>query len=374
MDCWLNFSPIKGRGRSLPNVLKYVVLVFMALCMPLNGYAQSDGDVSEQRPWQVCNETSYILNIAVASVTQGEGNSPLTVKGWHRLRSGKCQIMAVEQGTPRYVYARSASLHQGGVREWKGRRSFCVGVKEDDFTASTNTACNLQDKVFADFLRVVPTEERTAFVEPANYGKKAETAGLQRLLMDNNYAITRVDGLGGRRTSNTLDTFLKDHKLSTNSSLGARLDALEKFATAAQSTIGLTICSTASARIWSAIAYRADGYWESKGWWPIEPNSCVRPLARNLKNMEAHVYARLEVTGQQDRILIVPQLPARNAKKVSNKEFCISEAGFAAITHEFCEDQGYVSAQFKPVSNIQTGVTLSLSDAEFKQTTLAGLR
>lgn len=289
--------------------------------------------------------------------------------------------MAVEKGTPRYVYARSSSLHQGGIREWKGQHSFCVGDPKSDvgFTAQTDINCKDQNLTQASFLRVIPTEIRTAFVEPADYGKKAQTAGLQRLLMDNNHSIKRVDGIGGRRTSNTLRAFLKAQKLPNGLSLNEQLDALETAARDAQKSVGLTICNTARTTIWSAMAYRADKtkanvHWESRGWWPIAPKACVHPFAQSLKDMEAYVYARLEVAGQNDLVLKMPATPTNTTKKSVNKEFCISEAGFAAVLHEFCEDQGYVSARFKPLSNTQTGTTLTLSEADFVQTSSSGLR
>lgn len=360
------------------------VTACVSLCgIPILASAQTipETENGDQRQWQVCNETSFILNIATASVAEGMANAPLTVRGWQKLRAGKCQTMSVEKGTPRYVYARSSSVHQGGIREWTGKYNFCVADPHADtgFTAKTDIACDVQNLTSAKFLRVIPTEKRTAFVEPSDYGKKAQTAGLQRLLMDNNHDIKRVDGIGGRRTSNTLRAFLRAQKLPTGLSLNEQLDALETTAQAAQTSVGLTICNSAPTTLWSAIAYRAESgsanvHWESRGWWPVAPKACVRPFAQNLKGIETYVYARLEIEGQSDLVLKMPATPNDITEKSVNKEFCISEAGFAATMHEFCEDQGYVKARFKPVTNTETGVTLTLSESDFVQASASGLR
>lgn len=373
--------PIKVQVPSLRNLVKNTLCAtFMSALIAQTALAQENATLpnpsTAQRPWQVCNETSFILNIATASVNAQNPSSAIIARGWENLGAGKCLTMDVAKGTPRYVYARSSNIHQGGIREWKGRHPFCVAPMKKNFTAKTDQSCDAQDMRSADFLRVVPTEERTAFVEPANYGKRAQTAGLQRLLLDNNYSIKRVDGREGRRTSNTLNAFLKAEKLSSNLSLEAKLEALKQKAIKKQIDIGLTICNTAKSQIWSAVAYKEKHHWEARGWWPIKPNNCVRPYAGSLKGQQLHVYARLEVEGQTDRILALHATPTEESSnaKSSTKAFCISEASFSAVAHEFCQDQGYVSARFKAMPNIQTGATISLGDIDFKKRATNGLR
>ena len=318
----------------------------------------------EQPPWQVCNETSFILNIATAAVPEKDAGTTLTVTGWQKIRPGACQIMTAKKGTPRYVYARSDSVHQGGIREWKGQHEFCVGG--DDFTAKTDISCALQNLKPARFLRVIPTEERTAFTEPAGFGKKAETAGLQRLLLDNNYDIKRVDGMGGRRTSNTLNKFLKDSKLERSISTEDKFTALETSALELQSSVGITLCNDAGARLWSAVAYHTDAGFESRGWWPIEAGECARPFTSNLIKRDAHFYARLETMNADDKILKVSKKDA--------KEFCVGESKFSAVRHEFCEDQGYIAARFKALPNDKIGAKISLKIEDFTAASLSGLR
>lgn len=326
----------------------------------------------------MCNETSYILNIAIASIYEDDGTGQMSVKNWQKLRAGKCLTADVKKSAPRYVYARSHPVHQGNIHEWKGQHAFCISpdtitpTDQPLFSIQAEQTCGAQNMLSADFLRVIPTEKRTAFVEPNNYGKKAETAGLQRLLQDNSHDIKRIDGIGGRRTSNTLQAFLKDKKLKPGLSLDAKLDALEIGALAAKPSVGVHLCNDSSKRIWSALAWRANTHWESQGWWPIDPKSCANPFTRSLKNADVFLYARLETETPQD--LVLKPISTNDKAKTEEKNFCIGASSFAAVTHEFCRDQGYISAKFKPLPNNKTGVKLTLRDQDFIKPSLSNLR
>ncbi|MCF6274471.1 MAG: DUF1036 domain-containing protein [Robiginitomaculum sp.] len=349
------------------------ILVFcLALSIGLPSFAQETAvQISEQTlpppiqpPWQVCNETSFILNIATAGVLEGQAGQPVSVWGWQNLRPGKCQIVDVEKGTPRFVYARSDAMHQGGVREWKGRYDYCVA--EEDFTAKADISCALQNMTTKQFLQVIPTESRTAFVEPSDYGRLAETAGLQRLLGDNNYDIKRIDGRTGKRTTKTLQKFLKDHGLKSSISVDEQYTALQENALKVSKNIGIRLCNKTTARLWAALAYKNEGATESRGWWPIDKGTCIQPLTKNLDGRDAHYYLRMETPAGADKIL---KVAAKDAK-----EFCIGPSKFSALRHEFCQDQGYVAARFKPVPTGKSGATIEFTDADFNDATVSGLR
>jgi len=329
-----------------------------------NASTQTPEQPNLQPPWQVCNETSYILNIAIAGVPEGQAGQSVSVWGWQSLRPGKCEIINVEKGTPRFVYARSDALHQGGVREWKGRYDYCVA--EEDFTAKTDISCEIQNMTMKQFLQVIPTESRTAFVEPSDYGRLAETAGIQRLLGDNNYDIKRIDGRTGRRTTNTMKKFLKDHALTSSINVDAQYKALQEAALKTKQDVGVRLCNKTTAKLWAALAYNDNGTVESRGWWPIEIDMCIQPFAENLKGRAVHYYVRQETIGGDDKIL-------RTATKDA-KSFCIGPSKFSAISHEFCQDRGYVSADFKSVPSDKMGAQIDLMDTDFNVAVVSGLR
>ena len=329
----------------------------------------ADDDNPIRPPWQVCNETSYVLRFATAMIPEGDKGTALQVSGWQRLIPGACETVRAEKGTPRFVYAQSAKHHQGGVREWKGKHDYCVAT--EDFTAKTDLSCALQNLEAKQFLRIIPTEERTAFVEPDNFGQKAVTAGLQRLLLDNNYEISRIDGITGRRTSKTLEKFLTDNKLSRDLDAEAQFNALIAGAIDTQKNTGLRVCNNSTRKVWTALAFTRDGYLESRGWWPLDVAQCERLYNASLKTSPLHFYARQESStdaneGAQDFIL---KVSANSAK-----ELCIGEAQFSAVRQEYCKDQGYIPANFHMLPTDSLGREINLTDASFASPVASGLR
>ncbi len=329
------------------------------------GQTNPPGEVAAQQPpWQVCNETSFVLDIASVTMPDAQSARILVSQGWIKLRPGACQAVAARKGAPRFVYARSASFHQGGIRQWQGPHNYCVAA--DNYSFSIGGDCQAQNLSTANFLRIIPTEQRTAFVEPADYGKKAQMAGLQRLLIDNNYALPRIDGIDGRRTMNLLDTFLEKQNLGTTISAEAKYEALEQAALASQPDIGVSFCNNSEARIWTAIGTLEDEGWKSTGWWPVEPQACVQVYNSSLLGKQAHYYARQENAEGRDKILNILSGAAR--------ELCIGEARFSAYTHGFCEDRGYVVAKFKALAEDEAGVVINLQDLDFHDASLNELR
>lgn len=327
----------------------------------------SDTSVFPEDSWNICNETSFVLRIATATLQDGK----MTPRGWNRVRPGACTSENPPPSSPRYVYAESETFHMGGVREWKGETQLCVD--ETDFEADATRSCALQDMETRAYLRVDPKERTTTFIEPDNFGKKAATAGLQRLLKDNGYKISRIDGLPGRRTSRTLNNFLKANDLERSLTEGQKFDVLMKSAAELQSTIGLTLCNNSNGKIWSAIAYQAEGEWESRGWWPIETEDCARSYPSPLENTNAHFFALQEqpVSEGEDRAPKDKRLRALTAKP---RQFCIAEGVFSAVGNEYCADRGYTPVSFRALPTDNPGVTLKLTDADFSLPSTTGLR
>ncbi len=317
--------------------------------------------------WNICNETSYVLR--VASATQESGK--MTPRGWDRVRPGGCLTKTPPMGTDRYVFAESAGFHIGRVREWKGTVSLCVDV--GDFESDASMSCKLQDMDTRPYLKVDPKEQTTTFIEPDNFGDKADTAGIQRLLRDNGYKISRIDGMKGRRTTRTLSTFLKENEIDGNPTTGEKFEALIKGAQEVQASIGLTLCNKSSQTIWSAIAYQSEGEWESRGWWPIDANDCARPFSDTLENSNAHFFALQEQpmsedseTRPKDRLL--------RTIAAKPRQFCVAEGVFSAIGDEYCSDRGYSPVSFRPLPTEETGTTVNLTDADFVEPSTTGLR
>ena len=322
--------------------------------------------IAAEPDWQICNETSFTLRIATVTAVDGK----LQPRGWSKLHAGNCMAHDAPKGTPRYVYAESSPAHRGGIREWKGTSLFCAG--DEDFIADTSIGCALQNLATRPYLSVDPSEKITTLVEIDDFGSKASVAGVQRLLQDNGYEITRIDGVAGLRTSRTLATFLKEQELPTSLSSQAQLEALEAKASEKIKAVGLTVCNKSSANIWAAIGHRRNGNWESKGWWEIKSEDCGQVFTESLISSEVSFYAlqsgRINEEGAKSDERILRSIAA------TPSQFCIADSRFSVLGRENCTDLGYKAANFRVLPIDKEGLSVELTDADFAEPSTSGLR
>ena len=194
--------------------------------------------------WEVCNETSYVLRFASAYIRSDR----MQAEGWNTVQPGACVDVITPKDSPRFLFAESLPFHRGGVREWKGAVELCA--EETDFTSDATDNCRLKNMDTRDYFAVNPTELQTAFIEPGDFGVNAEIAGLQRLLQDAGYKITRVDGLSGRRTLRTIATAKSDLELDKTATNQELISALIPKAEETRDTIGLDICNDGTKRMY----------------------------------------------------------------------------------------------------------------------------
>jgi uncharacterized membrane protein len=315
--------------------------------------------------WNICNETSYVLRLASAYIRSDR----LQTAGWSSIQPGACTAVVTPKNSPRFLFAESLPIHRGGVREWKGAVKLCA--TEDDFVSDATDNCQLKNMGTRNFFSVDPAEIRTALIEPNDFGETAEIAGLQRLLQDSGYKITRVDGLSGRRTIRTINEAKADLSLDKDATNQDLMAALIPAAKKARETVGLDICNDSTSRVYGAIAVQTDGNWTSRGWWPVEPGTCVKPYDRSLIGSQAHVFALQEAADENGET--APDRRLRS-ETVTPTQFCIAESRFAALGQENCLEQGYAAVAFRPVPTEADGQILRLTDADFVGGSADGLR
>ncbi len=326
--------------------------------------------------WNICNETSYILRLANATLRDSE----VKAQGWREVNPGQCIVESVVRGAPRFLYAESSYIHRGGIREWKGEVTLCA--QDSDFVSVATDDCRVNNFQTRNYFAVKPDEQTTTLIEPSDFGEKAQTAGIQRLLRDSGYQVTGIDGLPGRRTSRSLREFQKAKEFENLPEGNALIAVLAQAAKDIADEIGLEICNKSDTRIFTAIGLQEDGNWTSRGWWAIDPNNCVRPVTHSIQGLNAHYYALKEavapditdtrIVGQTGdkkiedlRLRSVATIPA---------QFCIAESQFSALGRELCLEGGYGVANFRPLPTDKDGVSVSLANTDFAAPSAAGLR
>lgn len=286
---------------------------------------------------EVCNETSFIVYSAIAFSEQGS----LISEGWIRLRPGECRI-ALPEPVPTddiFVFGRSSDAHRGGIREWTGPVSICVDQEDFSITALANCeALGLENRNFRIIDNSSTAERKTIFTEVNEFKNRANLAGLQRLLKDNGQDIRKIDGYAGRRTRVAIAKYLKEMKIAPRPSDPDLIDILEQSARKNKHLTGLEVCNDADGVLWIAYARRKSKQWESRGWWTLEPGSCVHLLSEAIsKEDNLYLYASLVSEGNEAYLV------------KANETFCISQVKFSIFNRHTCVVRGYSEAKFMKV-------------------------
>ena len=310
----------------------------------------------QQNGWQVCNETSFVLEAATG---RPDGRAIL-VQGWTRLRPGECRAAVgapLARGT-HYLYARTSSAHRGGRRQWGGDARLCVDPR-DQFSIENPPNCSVSGYEERRFRRVQINKRdtwRTSFSEATPYTlTRARAVGLQRLLTDAGYEIGEGRrGADPRRIAQAIAQFRAAARLSANASEDQLIDALETAARRRADQVGLTLCNRSSGRLWTAVARRRGEGWESRGWWQLAPGGCVRTVDEVLIQEAYYVYASME-TDEGPRLLAAGGEP-----------FCTSPSRFAILGRERCEALHYNTSLFTRIlRRDRTGLAVDFQDRDF---------
>lgn len=327
-----------------------LALIASLLAVAGGAHAQQSGG------WQICNETSYVLEAATA---RPDGQAVL-VQGWLKLRPGECRLAVrapLARGT-HYLYARTSAAHRGGRNQWGGDARLCVDPN-NTFSIENPPACGPMGLEERQFRRVQINKRdswRTSFSEAASYTlARARQAGLQRLLDDAGYDLySNRRSIDPRTIAAAIAQFRTTAHLAPNASEDQLIDALETSARRRAEQVGLTLCNRTHGRVWTAVARRRGEGWESRGWWSLSPNGCVRTIDEVLIQDLYYVYASLD-TDQGPRLLAA-----------GGERFCTSPSRFAILGRENCDQRYYGSALFTPISAHQRqGLVVDFAERDF---------
>lgn len=338
-------------------------LVAVLICAAIAAFAAFAGRANAQQQqqqqrqangWQICNETSFILEAATG---RPEGRA-IQVQGWTRLRPGECRLTVgapLARGT-HYLYARTSTAHRGGRRQWGGDAVLCVDPGSQ-FQIENPPRCTdaYEERRFRRVLINKRDSWRTSFSEAQPYTlTRARQMGLQRLLNDAGYDLREGRrGADPRRIAQAIAQFRASARLAPNASEEQLIDALALAASRRAQQVGLTLCNQTRSRIWTAVARRRGEGWESRGWWPLNAGACVRTIDEELIQDRYFVYASME-TPEGPRYLN------------SGEPFCTSPARFAIIGRTRCDERYYQTALFAPIRvRDRNGLVVEFEDRDF---------
>ncbi len=305
--------------------------------------------------WQICNETTYVLEAATA---RPDGRS-IQVQGWTRLRPGECRVAVgapLARGT-HYLYARTSSAHRGGRQQWTGEAVLCVDPSRQ-FQIENPPRCtdSYEGRRFRRVLINKRDSWRTSFSEASQYSQgRARQLGLQRLLEDAGYDVREGRrGVDPRRIASAIAQFRTTARLSPNATQDQLIDALETAARRRAGQVGLTLCNRTRGRVWTAIARRRGEGWESRGWWALAPGGCVRTIDEVLIQEVYYVHASLD-SQQGPRYLAA-----------GGEAFCTSPARFAILGREQCESRYYQTTLFTRIgARNRDGLVVDFEERDF---------
>lgn len=284
---------------------------------------------------QVCNQTSYILNIAAGYQT----NRAAFTHGWTRIVPGDCAPLFADPLTASayLIYARSSQAHSGPARAWGGATKLCV--KDANFALQSPLGisnCPGDDGYPLPFAPVAtqgkPSWTMTLTELPElDLLDIAREAGIVRLLNDIGYKVGKNQQDGNRARDDALTSFRSRTKLpltATNSDLFA---ALETAALRAAAPAGYSVCNDSDGDIWAAFALRSGINWVSRGWWKVPPAGCAKMLTIPLAADKVYLLA----ASRTDSHLVT-----------GPTKFCTSEGQFEVSGRDKCAAQGFSETGF----------------------------
>lgn len=346
----------QARSSKLTKAGVFAALFGVAAAALLTLAPRADAQQERANGWQVCNETSFVLEAATA---RPDGRAIL-VQGWTRLRPGECRTAIsapLARGT-HYLYARTSSAHRGGRRQWGGDAIVCVDPTSS-FTIENPPQCGPQGLEDRRFRRVQINKRdswRTSFSETTSYTlPRARQRGVQRLLDDAGYNVPegRRGAVDPRVIAQAIAQFRASARLSPSASEDQLIDALEIAARRRAGQVGLTLCNRTDGRVWTAVGRRRGEGWESRGWWSLNPNSCVRTIDEVLIQERYYVFASLD-TAEGARLLRQGEV------------FCTSPSRFAILGREQCGERYYQSSPFSPINTSgREGLVVEFEEDDF---------
>jgi len=326
--------------------LRYTIFpahsIVLGLLLLLGAFG-ARGHGAEESAYQLCNNTSYVIDAALAI----EVDDATATQGWFRVFPGSCRsILSNINANERYfLHTRTPAIYDKMPEPAKISRMLCIG--DENFLIAGAEACPPEKGTLAPFLRVFPDtpDRRTAvtLTEAADYSSgNARMAGIKRLLTLAGFDPGPIDGQASEQTETALKAMREAHNVAPDATDAVLFATLMSAALNAAASTGLTVCNGTDWRILAASAIRKDGTTTTQGWFPLPANRCTKLIRDELTVNEIHLYA--EAVDRNGRPISVDGQPVRWQGKA---RFCTKSIRFAITDHTACEQRGLEVTAFR---------------------------
>lgn len=297
---------------------------------------------SAEASLRLCNETSYVLQVAAAT-QQGVASK---TEGWLNINPGACKnaLSDMPDDAQAYVYGKSDPAHAGEGLVFDGSERFCVTAENQSFSVEGRRNCRRRGFIEADFAPVAGGRGRrlVTFTEKNDYGRRrARTAGTQRLLSDLRYDVGTIDGYGGERTREAESAYKLRFGVRGNPKGDELISKLVQTVRSEADERGLILCNRTQHLAWAASGRLRDDDFESTGWLPIPSTQCAQLINSNLTDRYYFYYA--EAVDENGRPL---REAGRTKVWAGDKVMCIKPTRFAIRGDENCLERGFESRGF----------------------------
>lgn len=308
--------------------------------------------------YRACNETSYILEMAVASLSELGAIS----QGWFRIAPGDCHEVLrsdLPDELELFAFARSADIYGAQGITYHGDTPFCIAT--EDFLIEGVGLCQMRDYQHARFASIdfKGGEWTTYFSEEKNYNLKlAAVAGAQRLLSRLGYSVGSFDGVAGSRTRLALDAFRKEKGIENDT--GKIFDALYDAAAARRSDTGLEVCNRSQHQIWAAVGIEEEKgeAVQTRGWLPMDADECASML---LEPLDAHAYYFFAEAVDEEGFTV--RINERRLSWGGAHLFCVSAIRFVIDEQGSCDSRNFDQRGFYRLNtNGDSRFTVTLQD------------
>ena len=299
-------------------------------------------DAPARADLQLCNKTSYVLDLALGLEEKGAA----ATRGWFRVDPGACRTVLQGALTAEkiYLHARAHAAYGPSPLPQAGHADFCVA--DGNFVIAAAKACHSRSgQRLARFSEVRPSETEQGltayFGEEADYDPaQARLAGVQRLLVIAGYDANPIDGLEGRKTASALDQFLKDRRLPAETANGAAFFAVLLDAVKEADGLGFSWCNETPHPVMAAIGVDENGAVVTRGWYRVDAGKCVKPA---LPAKPGRLYSFAEAVDKEGQAL---KRGDRLLVWGGPTQLCTGDVRFEISEQKNCGAQGLTATGF----------------------------